>query len=83
MSGNLSSKSGDKKTASKPVGLQNSGLASLLSGLKADEYQKVFNEDDSHEEDEDADKLIERRISMNQDNKAGVDFESHLIQGHN
>jgi hypothetical protein len=56
-------------------------MANLLSGLKAEDYKKAFNEDDSHEDDDDADKMISRRISMNKDNKIGTDFESHLIEG--
>lgn len=35
----------------------------------------------SDSEDEDAGKLIERRISMNKDNKTGQNFECHLQDG--
>lgn len=83
LSGNLSNSgaAADKK----PVGLKPSGMmANLLSGLKAEQpesYRRAFHDDDSHEDDEDADKMIERRISMNKDNKIGTDFESHLIEG--
>ena len=36
---------------------------------------------DEASDDEDFGKLVGRRISMNQDNKTGQDFESHLAHG--
>lgn len=60
-------------------------LANLFSALKADgddvRLREAGRSSDEDSEDEDFGKLVGRRISMNQDNKTGQDFESHLAHG--
>mgnify|MGYP000904140181 CR=1 FL=1 len=53
-------------------------MANLLSALKADdgiEYKKFLGAGSSHsDEDEDASKIVDRRISMNKFNEVGLNF---------
>jgi len=53
----------------------------LLSGLKADddvEYKKFLGTDGEHtDEDEDASKIVDRRISMNKFNEVGMNFQKY------
>jgi hypothetical protein len=52
-----------------------------LSGLKAEDnqsYNKYIGAGNtSDEDDEDVSKVVERRISMNQYNEAGKDFQKY------
>jgi|APSaa5957512535_1039671.scaffolds.fasta_scaffold29797_2 hypothetical protein len=53
-------------------------MANLLSALKADdgeEYKKFVGAGNSEDdEDEDASKIVDRRISMNKFNEVGMNF---------
>ena len=49
-------------------------MFSLLSGLKPDDQAKA---QDSRSEDEDANKIVDRKISINQSNVTGLDFEKY------
>ena len=49
-------------------------MYSLLSGLKPDEEVRAYDE---HSEDEDATKLVDRKISLNQTNVVGLNFEKY------
>jgi hypothetical protein len=51
-----------------------SSMYMLLNGLKPDEEVKVA---ESHSDDEDAIKLVDRKISLNQTNVVGLDFEKY------
>lgn len=71
-----------KKDESKPaanVSSQNdkssNSIYNLLSNLKPADSEKA--DADSHSEDEDAVKLVDRRISMNQANVIGLDLEKY------
>jgi hypothetical protein len=48
----------------------------LLSNLKPED-KGTNSQDDSHSEDEDAMKLVDRKISMNQVNVIGLDLEKY------
>ena len=57
-------------------------MANLLSALKADddetEYKKFVGRGDSiTDEDEDASKIVDRRISMNKFNEVGMNFQKY------
>ena len=56
-------------------------MANLLSALKADDgedYKKFVGEGDSiTDEDEDASKIVDRRISMNKFNEVGMNFQKY------
>ena len=56
-------------------------MANLLSALKADdgiEYKKFLGGASSHsDEDEDASKIVDRRISMNKFNEVGLNFQKY------
>lgn len=47
-------------------------IYSLLSNLKPDDAKP-----ESHSEDEDANKIVDRKISINQSNVTGLDFEKY------
>jgi hypothetical protein len=49
-------------------------MASLLKGLKAEAYNKLVGQDDEVSEDEDVKGFVERRLSMNITNMAGMNF---------
>ena len=54
-------------------------MANLLSALKADdgdEYNKFVGAENS-DEDEDASKIVDRRISMNKFNEVGMNFQKY------
>ena len=51
-----------------------SSMYMLLNGLKPDKEVKVA---ESHSDDEDAIKLVDRKISLNQTNVVGLDFEKY------
>ena len=55
-------------------------MASLLKGLKADDseaYNKMIGQDDEVSEDEDVKGFVDRRMSMNQFNMAGMNFQKY------
>jgi hypothetical protein len=52
-------------------------MASLLMGLKPDALNKMIGQDDEVSEDEDVKGFVERRLSMNQFNMAGMNFQKY------
>lgn len=55
--------------------VNSNSIYNLLSNLKpSDEEQKLSNQD-SHSEDEDAAKLVDRKISLNRTNVIGLNLE--------
>lgn len=62
----------EKKTEKKPSTMQ-----SLLKGLQADDLNKMIGQDDEVSEDEDVKGFVERRMSMNQYNMAGMNFQKY------
>lgn len=64
-----------KKPADEPKDSKNSSsmYSLMLNGLKPDEEVRA----ESHSDDEDAIKLVDRKISLNQTNVVGLDFEKY------
>jgi hypothetical protein len=49
----------------------------LLSNLKPSDEERKLNNEDSHSEDEDATKLVDRKISLNRTNVIGLNLEKY------
>jgi hypothetical protein len=68
-------KTGDEpQRAGEELSSQNSMDSLMLKGLKPDEE---FRAPESLSDDEDAIKLVDRKISLNQNNVVGLDFEKY------
>ena len=68
-------KPGDEpQKAAQDLSGKNSMYTLMLNGLKPDEEVKA---PESHSDDEDAIKLVDRKISLNQTNIVGLDFEKY------
>jgi len=61
-------------TSSAAIQQTANSIYSLLSGLKP---EGEGNADDSHSEDEDANKLVDRKISLNRVNVIGLNLEKY------
>ena len=55
-------------------------MANLLTGLMPEgQYNKFIGHmDDSDDDDEDANEIVERRLSMNQANAVGMNFQKYM-----
>lgn len=63
--------------ATKSAPPKSNNMFSLLAGLKPDEENRNADEEQSRSEDEDANKLVDRKISLNKINVTGLDFEKY------
>lgn len=63
--------------AAKSAPPKSNNMFSLLANLKPDEETRNPDDEQSHSEDEDATKLVDRKISLNKTNVTGLNFEKY------
>jgi hypothetical protein len=63
--------------AAKSAPPKSANMFTLLANLKPDEEVRNPDDEQSHSEDEDATKLVDRKISLNKSNVTGLDFDKY------